>query len=384
MMPEDRKSRLAMFLPSLHCGGAERMMVHLLCEMTDAGIPVDLILAKAEGQFLSDVPAGIRVIDFGTAHVRNAILPLARYLRSERPYGLLSRMCHANLAALIAVRMARVKTKIAIIEAINPSASRASGKFPRRLQTLTRWLYPRADAIVSVSAGVGHDLEQFLGLPSGRVRAIYNPVVNSTLIARCQAPSPHPWLTDGQSPVVISVGRLEPQKDHATLLRAFALVRQTRPIRMIIFGEGQERRRLEALRQELRLNADVDLPGVTDNAYAAMCRASLYVLSSRFEGLPNALIEALACGCPAVATDCPSGPDEILDGGRYGSLVAIEQPSAMATAISAALDHNWDRAALRRRGAEFSAEKSLAQYLDALDYRLPLADQVAINALAAA
>ncbi len=169
----------------------------------------------------------------------------------------------------------------------------------------------------------------------------------------------------------MSAGRLEPQKDHATLLRAFALVRKERPARLVIFGEGQERSRLESLCRELGVDGDVDLPGFADNTCAAMSRAALYVLSSRFEGLPNALIEALACGCPAVATDCPSGPAEILASGRYGLLVPPGNPQALAGAMATALDQAWDRAALRRRGAEFSLDASLAQYLDALDYPLP-------------
>ncbi len=383
-MIRSRSDRLAFFVPTLHGGGAERMMVHLVRGASELGIPTDLLLTKAEGVLLPLVPPAVRIVEFGVKKVQRAIPGLVRCLRSQRPHGIVSRMIHANLATLIAARLARVDSKVAVIEAINLSALLASGELQRRTQILARWLYPRADVIVGVSAGVAHDLEHALDLPRRRVRTIYNPVVDASVLARCRAPSPHPWLTDGQSPVLMSVGRLEPQKDHASLLRAFAIVRQTRPARLIIFGEGQQRGQLESLRGELGLNADVDLPGFTDNAYAAMSRASLYVLSSRFEGLPNALIEALACGCPAVATNCPSGPEEVLDGGRYGLLAPTEQPVALAAAIGAALDRKWDRESLRQRGAEFSAEKSLAQYLDAIDYRLPSATFDAANARAAA
>ncbi len=136
----------------------------------------------------------------------------------------------------------------------------------------------------------------------------------------------------------------------------------------MIFGEGPERARIESLRRDLGLEADVDLPGVTDNPYSAMRQASLFVLSSRFEGLPTVLIEALACGCPAVSTTCPSGPAEILDGGRYGLLVPPENPEALAAGILQGLDQRWDRDALRRRGAEFSLTASLDQYLALLGH----------------
>jgi glycosyltransferase involved in cell wall biosynthesis len=200
------------------------------------------------------------------------------------------------------------------------------------------------------------------------VHTIHNPIVDARLLARAQNPCLHPWLQGGDRPVLLTVGRLAPQKDHMTLLRAFAIVRRTREARLVIFGEGTERARIESLRRDLGLEADVDLPGVTDNPYAAMRRASLFVLSSRFEGLPTVLVEALACGCPTVSTTCPSGPAEILNGGRYGVLVTPENPEALAAGILKGLDQLWDREMLRRRGAEFSIAASLDQYLGILGY----------------
>ena len=180
-MPVESQPRLAMFLPSLRGGGAERMMVNLLRGMTDAGIPVDLILAEAEGPFLTDVPASVRVIDLGVSHVRHAIWPLVRYLRRERPYAILSRMIHSNLALLVASCLARVDTRVVVTEASTLSSILAGGLIKPRLAMLARWLYPRADQVVAVSAGVASDLEQRLRLDANRVRVIYNPVVD----ARC-------------------------------------------------------------------------------------------------------------------------------------------------------------------------------------------------------
>ena len=359
--------RLALFISNLDCGGAERVTVNLLRAAARAAIPLDLLLAKAEGSLLTEVPPEVRVIDFNVARVRNAIPKIVRYLRRERPRGVISHMTHVNVTFLIARALARTKTPLVAVEHNQFSASRAARKVRPGVQTLARWLYPWADHVVGVSAGVARDVEQCFGLPPNRVRTIYNPVVDAHLLARAQEPCPHPWLTAGDRPVLLTVGRLVPQKDHALLLRAFAIVRRTRAARLVIFGDGTERARIESLRRDLGLEADVDLPGATANPYAAMRRASLFVLSSRFEGLPTALIEALACGCPAVSTTCPSGPAEILDGGRYGVLVPPENPAALAAGILKGLDRHWDRDALRRRGAEFSLAASLDQYLAILD-----------------
>jgi glycosyltransferase involved in cell wall biosynthesis len=370
-MHSDHSPRLAMFLPSLRGGGAERMMVNLLRGMTDAGIPVDLVLAQAEGTFLSDVPPSVRVIDCRASHVRHAIWPLARYLRRERPYGLLSRLCHANVAAAIARMLARVDTRLMMIEDSTLSANIAVGGLPRTMVELMRRLYPRADAIAAVSEGVARDLEIQLGLSLGRVRVIYNPVVDASLLSRAQLPPTHDWLDRPEVPVFLAVGRLNVAKDYETLLRAFAILRAQRPARLLILGEGEERRRLEMLVAQLGLQSDVQLPGFSDNAYAAMRCASAFVLSSRFEGLPGVLIEALACGCPVVSTDCPSGPAEILAGGKYGLLAPTGNPTALSCAMLEVLSRNWDRNALRTRGQSFSLSAALPQYLEALQYPLP-------------
>jgi glycosyltransferase involved in cell wall biosynthesis len=369
-MPSIPAKRLAFFIAQLRCGGAERVTINLLSAAARLGIPIDLLLARAEGPLLSEVPSGVRIIDFNVARLQHAIPKIAHYMRRERPSGVLSHITEANVACLIARSLARTKTPLVVVEHNHFSAMRAAKAVRPRVEKLARWLYPWADHIVAVSAGVARDVESCLGLRPHRVRTIYNPVVDAQLLARAQDPCPHPWLSGGDPPVLLSVGRLAPQKDHATLLRAFAIVRRTRPARLVIFGEGAERPAIESLRRDLGLEADVDLPGITGNPYAAMRQASLFVLSSRFEGLPTVVIEALACGCPTVSTTCPSGPAEILDGGRYGLLVPPENPAALAAGILKGLDQHWDRDALRHRGAEFSATASLDQYLPILGYPL--------------
>jgi glycosyltransferase involved in cell wall biosynthesis len=363
--------RLAFFIGQLRYGGAERVTVNLLRAAASAGIPLDLLVGSDEGSLLSDVPREVRIINFKVSKLQHAIPKIALYLRRVRPYGVISQITHANIVMLIARAIARTKTPLVAVEQNQFSAMWAAGDLRPRIRMLARWLYPGADHIVGVSHGVSRDVEQCLALPPEGVRTIYNPIVDAHMLELAQQPCLHPWLNDGDQPVLVTVGRLAPQKDHETLLRAFAMVRRKRPARLVIFGEGPKRAAIESLRRDLGLQADVDLPGITDNPYAAMQRASLFVLSSRFEGLPTVLVEALACGCPVVSTACPSGPIEILDGGRFGLLVPTENPEALAAGILKGLDRHWDRAALERRGGDFSVDRSLSEYLDVLRYPAP-------------
>jgi glycosyltransferase involved in cell wall biosynthesis len=190
--------------------------------------------------------------------------------------------------------------------------------------------------------------------------------MTSELSVLAEAPMKDPWLAGGEPPVILGVGRLATQKDFSTLLHAFARVRSQRPARLLILGEGDKRFELEALAQNLGLARDVRLPGYADNPFAYMRRCSVFVLSSAYEGLPTVLIEAMACGAPVVSTDCPSGPAEILEGGRYGCLVPIGDPDAMASAILTILQDAPDTTRTRQRAEMFSIEASVDQYLNLL------------------
>ena len=346
MSQTKRPPKIALFLPNLVGGGAERVMLTLAgrlaaseSELCRRGYAVDLVLASASGPYLSQIPAGVRLVDLGASRTLLSLPALARYLRRERPAVLLSALDHANIVALWAKRIARVPTQIVITIHNTVSQEMRSAKTLRHRLTLplARVFFSWAEGIVAVSHGAADDLSRTLGLPRERIQVIYNPVVSEALLEKSRQPLAHPWFAPGAPPVVLSVGRLNAQKDFPTLLRAFAQVRRGQNVRLLILGEGEERGRLEALARELDLGDDVSFPGFVDNPFAYMRRASLYVLSSRFEGLPTVLVEALACGCPVVSTDCPSGPSEILDGGRYGPLVPVGDAPALACAVSSAL-----------------------------------------------
>jgi glycosyltransferase involved in cell wall biosynthesis len=278
----------------------------------------------------------VPVIDLQAASTRASLLPLARYLRRRRPDVLVAALAHANIVAVGARWLARVDTALVITHHLGLSTEKATFA-ARRWSALRAWFYPRADAIVAVSKDMAVDLARSIGVPPDRVDVILNPVISPGLNALAASRLDHPWFAAGQPPVVIGVGRLESQKDFPTLLRAFALVRQQRPARLLILGEGSERPALEALVRELGLVDDVQLPGFVENPYAYLARAAVFALSSVYEGLPTVLIEALAIGTPVVSTDCQDGPREILDDGRLGRLVPVRDPAALAGAIVATL-----------------------------------------------
>ncbi|HET8700836.1 MAG TPA: glycosyltransferase, partial [Nitrococcus sp.] len=273
-----------------------------------------------------------------------------------------------NLLALWARRLAGVATRVVISERTalsSETAARRKWRW-RYLPALIHRVYPWADAIVAVSEGVAEDLARTAELPRERITTIYNPVVTAELRAQASAPLDHAWFAPGAPPVVLGAGRLLKQKDFPTLIRAFAKVRAQRPARLVILGEGAKRRRLEALVEGLGLGADAALPGYVDNPFAYMARAAVFVLSSAYEGLPGVLIQALACGTPVVATDCPHGPVEILDGGRYGRLVPVGDAAAMAAAIIAMLDQPPERQRLQARASEFCVERAMRSYRQVL------------------
>jgi glycosyltransferase involved in cell wall biosynthesis len=236
----------------------------------------------------------------------------------------------------------------------------------RFLPPLARRTYLMADAIVAVSEGVAQDLVAHAGVSRERITKIYNPVVTAELLVRAKEPLDHPWLKPGEPPIILGTGRLVSPKDFSTLLRAFARVRAQRKSRLIILGEGNRRNELEYLAQKLGVSNDVALPGFVANPCAYMARASVFVLSSAWEGFGNVIVEALACGCPVVSTDCPNGPSEILGDGAYGPLVPVGDDAAMADAILAILESSTESGRLQARAAEFSAERAVDDYLDVL------------------
>ncbi len=374
----DKERRVAIFLPDLIGAGAQRVMLNLAIGMDRRGVAVEIVLAKAHGSYLVDVPKSIRVVDLAAPRLLACLPALARYLRQESPPVILSGLSNANVVALWARRLARVPTRVVItehntlsVDLQNPRNWRAK-QVPRLIKRFYGW----ADAIVAVSRGVADDLASTTALPRDHIHPIYNPVILPELAEKARQPVDHPWLQAGESPVVLGVGRLTAQKNFSLLIRAFAKARQKRQLRLLILGEGEERPLLEDLIHRLGLQEDVSLPGFVANPYAYMAHSALFVLSSSWEGLPTVLIEAIYCSrgeSRVISTDCPSGPSEILADGKYGRLVPVDDVDALARAIESASDgakssisSNADFDVHSAAWQPFELETVVDQYLDVL------------------
>jgi glycosyltransferase involved in cell wall biosynthesis len=327
--------KLAIFLPGLYEGGAERVMLHLAEGLTLKGVEVHLVMARAEGPNLPLVPENVWLVDLKAKNTFRSLFPLVDYINREQPDALLSGL-FANIIAIAAAHRVKRRPRVVVCEhntlSVQVYNNRQDWRF-RILPLLARVLYPKADQIVAVSEGVKKDIAKVIHLPGERIRVIYNPVVTPELLQMGDQLPEHPWLRQGEPPVILSVGRLVPIKEFDSLIRVFARVCQEKTCRMIILGEGPEREKLQGLIAELGLDNEVQLPGFIENPYPLIGHASLYVLCSRHEGLPGALIEAMAFGVPLVSTDCPSGPREILQDGKYGRLVPCGDWQALEMAI---------------------------------------------------
>jgi glycosyltransferase involved in cell wall biosynthesis len=362
-MSEDTP-RIAFYLRLLYGGGAERVMVNLMQGFVQQGVKVDLVLNKADGPYLAQVPSEVRIVDLKAPRMLAGLPKLVGYLRQERPTALLSALHYSNEIALWAKRLALVSTRVVVSERNTLSIHAQYRSTDRWSPLLTRLFYPWADGIVAVSHGVARDLAHVTGLPLKCIRVIYNPV-NPALLEKSKESLDHPWFQSGEPPVILGIGRLEEQKDFPTLIRAFARVRQVQPARLVILGSGREQQRLKTLVDEFGVENDVAIVGFVKNPYAYLVRAAVFVLSSAWEGLPNVLIEALALGTPVVSTNCPNGPEEILDKGKYGELVPVGNSEAMAQAISSVLSGNSKSVDLAWK-EQFTLEIATQQYLDTL------------------
>ncbi len=326
---------IALFLPSLRGGGAERVMVNLANEFANRGLKVDMVLAQVEGPYLADLKPNVRIVDLNARRVITGLPALISYLRREKPMALLSTMIHSNVIALLAKYFSGVSTNLVVREAniISTPDGTKRGLRGRVVLFLARYFYRKANAIVAVSHGVADDLHKCLDLEADDIDVIYNPVIRPALFELAKENLQHPWFSESEPPVILSVGRLVEQKGFSTLIKAFYKVRKQVPARLIILGEGNLRPELESLVNELGLGDDVSLLGYAENPYAYMSRSAVYVLSSLWEGLPNTLIEAMAIGTPVVATNCKSGPKEILDDGKYGYLIPVNDDQVMSESI---------------------------------------------------
>lgn len=342
-------------------GGVARVVVDLAGGFADEGLSAALVVTGSLRSRPPGLRAGVRLVQLGSEGLRSAFFPLVRYLRDARPRSLVSSMEHANVLAVWARAWAGEPTRLVLV---------THGMISERLRHMWGWRervflppliavsYRKADAVVGVSGAVADDLRRFV--PRDRVHRIYNPVV---------VPSPDGGEASGPTsgarsgrPVVLGAGRFTPLKDFPLLLEAFARARKERALDLVLLGDGDQKPILERRARELGVEADVSFPGRVDDPFPYYRRASVVVLSSRWEGFGNVLVEAMACGTPVVSTDCPGGPGEILENGRYGRMTPVGDAPALGEAILTTLDEPPDPERLRSRARDFSLDESVRAY----------------------
>jgi glycosyltransferase involved in cell wall biosynthesis len=358
---------VAFFLKSLNAGGAERVAIKLAIEMRRNGYAPIFVLVNSSvcpsGDLSTLLPSDIEVVDLCSRRTASSLIGLARLLRRRRPTALISFLPQPNLVAICARRLAHVDTPI-IISLHNTLSLELSNSWIERLAH--RLIAPMADRIVSVSRGVAEDMVSCAGYRRERIEVIPNPVVGRDLTELAAADVDHPFF-NSTIPVFVGVGRLVPQKDFAILLQAFRHLRKKCMARLALIGDGPLRATLEETATGLGLQDDVALLGFRKNPYPFIKRAAALVLSSRYEGFGNVLVEALALGTAVVSTDCPHGPAEILDHGRFGRLVPVGDAEAMASAMWQVLNCPTPQGLSVERASSFTVSRIGRRYLELIE-----------------
>ena len=360
--------KIAIFVSFSGKGGVERMMVNLSEGLVALGCHVDLVLVKARSANLNALPSTVNVVKLGTSHTMSSLPALVGYLRRKQPDALLAAKDRANQVAILAKRLSGVSSRVVVRMGTTTSAALAGRSRVRQWAWYLpmRFIYPLADAVIAISQGVATDLAETTRLPLSHLRVIGNPVITPRIAELACEQICHSWFTNSEMPVILGAGRLTRQKDFPTLIKAFAKMRTERACRLVILGEGRDRNGLKALSARLGVKDSFDLPGFVNNPYAYMSRAALFVLSSAWEGFGNVLAESMALGVPVVSTDCPSGPREILAGGRYGPLVPVGDTDALAKAMLETLANPLDKALLKNAVSNYTVEMSSRRYLEVL------------------
>jgi glycosyltransferase involved in cell wall biosynthesis len=367
----DEQPQIGFYIPALDVGGAQRVTVNVANGLAERGYPVDLLLSYHKGELLDQVSDRVNVLDLETPRIPitgiGASVPgIKTYLEEREPAILFSAMTYASVVSIATNVISSTRTRVVGIE--HSTFGNRAGLKERLTLCLARDLYRFANHIVAVSEGVADSVVANTAVSGSDVSVLYNPVPVATVRNESEVAVDDSWIRADELETIVWAGRLEPEKDLPTLLRAFASVNRGRPnTRLILMGTGSERGKLLQLSETLGIEQTVALPGYVENPYPYMRRASVFVLSSEREGLPTVLIEALACGCPVVSTDCPSGPREILADGTYGKLVPVGDESALAEAIRLTLDDLPDRTTLSERADDFSTEVVVKEYVTLIE-----------------
>lgn len=355
---------IAVFMHDFRGGGAERVSVRLCNGLVERKeVNVTIFVINAAGPMLQELCDEVKVIELSSKRMAFSFWELSKKIRGFQPDLVISHMTHANVTACLAAIMGRFADKLIIVEhnQMKHNFQMVDKLTVKIAYQLTKWFYNIPKRIIAVSSGVKKSIIEFAGVDAGKVSVIYNPVVSDELkkYIPVKGVDLHNFYTL-DVPVFIGVGSLTKQKNFPLFLRALKCVNQTINVKAIILGEGPERESLEEMVRGLELEGVVDLPGFVTTPYDYIANADTFVLSSSWEGLPTVIIEAIALNTNVVSTNCPSGPDEILNSGEFGALVDMDDETSLAEAMINSLSKR--KFELAKRAEDFSVEKSVNDY----------------------
>ncbi len=353
--------------PSFARGGAERAQVNLANALHKDGLRVGVLGLTSDGPLRADLSKGVVVGDLGSERALSAILPLSRLLGKARPRIVISALDHLNVLAIVANHLAGRPTQVAVVchRHISSTIRLSSLWRERHLMAPAIWMtYRAADHVVALTQAMASDLARVAGLPEDRIKVLPNVM---TVEETNEPAELHPWLLQSAVPVLVGMGRLDPQKNFHLTVKAVERVATLRDVKLLIYGEGPLRQALQNEIDARGLSGNAELVGLTSSPIKVLSHADAFVLSSDYEGLPMVLVEALSAGCPVIATDCPTGPAEILGGGRFGKLVDMGDDAELATAIIETLDATRNPDALKAAAARYAPATVVPAYRAALD-----------------
>lgn len=381
------QTKIVFFISSFRAGGGEKQMIEIANTFADRGYEVDLLVLKQAGDLERIVGGKVRVFSLDSRRIVFSLPKLMSYFRKRKPNALLSVDEHTHILSIIAkmFTMSPVRIVLRVGNMLSILESHYVGK-SKILPFLNRRLLKRANLIIANSRGVADDLISVTGISLGRVVVILNPKPLGEILEKAREPLKDEWFLNKESPVIVAVGRLRVQKNFQLLIRAFAKLPKELNARLVIVGGGREEQRLKKLAEDLLCAERVHFTGYVPNPYPYMTQADLFVATSLWEGLPNAVIEALVCGAPTIASDCSSGPREILapdtdyrkrlvkghgiEYAKYGVLFAVDDEDALVEAMTKMLGDAPLRAkysALSKERAEaFDSEYIVDEYARAL------------------
>ncbi len=369
--------KITFFIPDLAGGGAQRMLINMANEFSGRNYRVTLLVVKEFGPYLSLIDNRVTLVSLNKDRSFLALPALVRYLRKNQPDIFLSAMFYINVLAIFAKLLTLgLKTKVIITERNFFSLrTKASNNTRDKFFPILVYIFYRfADKVVTISKGVKDDICKVANLPQNKVTWIHNPVVTPQMHALLKKEPNDDWFETVTAPILVTSGRLVPQKDHVTLFYAFAKLIEKKEAHLLILGDGELCSELKALAQKLKISNNVYFKGFVENPLSYMKKADLFVLSSRWEGFGNVLVEALLCKLPIVATDCQAGPAEILSNGKYGTLVPVGDVKALASAMLNSLESTHDKNKQKERALYFTVDKICDQYerlfIDVLGYKI--------------